>query len=124
MTTLPWQHFRDEVSRHSDIALICQLANSIQISITGYIIGKLGRTPFELRRIIGESAVHRNTLRDVLATFGYLCQFEDKSNARNWFISVHPTYDESPMDLFRNFQSAALLEDLRNGDCIVALNSL
>lgn len=125
MSAHSWQHFRDEAARENEKNILAQCVSLLRLDTVGYMLGLGGYEYEELLGVISDSDGDEDVrlLRDILATCQYLCQFEPAFVVRNWFIGIHPSYDErSPIDIFRDRQAHIILDHLRAGGRLFALS--
>jgi hypothetical protein len=89
-----------------------------------YMLSLVGYEFDELQHVISECIEDIRQLRDIFATVRYLEQFESSNVVRNWFIGLHPSYDErSPIDIFRYREGDIIIDHLRSGARLFALSS-
>ncbi len=124
MSTYSWQHFRDEVSQDNVADVFEHCVESLRLDTVAYMLSLVGYEFDDLQHVVSECIEDIRQLRDILATVRYLEQFEPTNVVRNWFIGLHPSYDErSPIDIFRYREGDIIIEHLRGGARLFALSS-
>lgn len=124
MSTRSWQHFRDETAQDNVVLVLEHCVESLRLDTVAYMLSLVGYEIDELQHVVSECIEDIRLLRDILATFRYLEQFEPSNVVRNWFIGLHPSYDErSPIDIFRFREGDIIIDHLRTGARLFALSS-